>query len=164
VVPSITQFRAGLATGSGSISVRTALAGFEIWRIPSQGGSAEQVTRDGAYVARESADSKTLYYTKTSVGPSPLFARPLGGGNEKQILERVLYRGFDVFEDGIYYLDGRGESKIWFHEFATGRGHMISPIKGQLFNYLSVSPDQKTILFTLGAESGSDLMLIENFH
>ena len=54
---------------------------FEIWRIPSQGGSAEQVTRDGGYVARESADGKTLYYTKTSssgpVGSQNLIKRKI---------------------------------------------------------------------------------------
>src|SRR5207302_1584076 len=48
---------------------------FEIWRAPAQGGSAGQITRNGGYVALESADSKTLYYSKSSSGP--LYARPL---------------------------------------------------------------------------------------
>jgi hypothetical protein len=52
--------------------------------------------------------------------------------NEKQILEMVLNRGFAMFEDGIYYLHGRSGSEIWFHEFATGRGHMVSAIEGRL--------------------------------
>jgi Tol biopolymer transport system component len=68
---------------------------FEIWRMPSQGGAAEQVTRAGGYVGRESADGKTLYFTKTS-GDGPLYARPLSGGDEKQVLDYVARRAFVV--------------------------------------------------------------------
>ena len=134
--------------------------------MPSQGGPAEQITRDGGYVALESPDGRTLYYTKTG-HDGPLFARPPGGGDEKQVLESVARRGFAVFEDGIYYLyaDSTGAVKceIRFHEFATGRSRLVSAIEGRLHTYLSVSPDRKTFLFTLVASPGSDLMLIENF-
>jgi Tol biopolymer transport system component/tRNA A-37 threonylcarbamoyl transferase component Bud32 len=141
---------------------------FEIWRMPFQGGAAEQVTRDGGYVARESTDGRTLYYTKTG-GNGPLFGRPLSGGDEKQVLEMVEERGFVALEDGIYYLypsflyPGGEGSEIRFHEFATGHKRTISHIEGQLDVYLSVSRDRKTFLFTLSASAGSDLMLIENF-
>ncbi|MDQ2947632.1 MAG: hypothetical protein M3Y27_17150, partial [Acidobacteriota bacterium] len=139
---------------------------FEIWRMPSEGSSTEQFTHDGGYVAIESPDGRTLYYTKTG-GDGPLFARPLGGGDEKQVLESVARRGFAVFEDGIYYLyaDSRGAAKceIRFHEFATGRSRLVGPIEGRLGLYLSVSPDRKTFLFTRVASAESDLMLIENF-
>jgi hypothetical protein len=135
---------------------------FEIWRIPFQGGSAEQVTRDGGYVASESADGK-LYYTKTS-SFGPLFARPLIGGDEKQTLEMVQNRGFTVVDDGIYYLHAGKTSEIWFYEFADGSSHMVNAIEApRLGQYLSVSPKRKTFLFTVSASAGSDLMLIENF-
>jgi len=136
---------------------------FEIWRIPFQGGSAEQVTRDGGYVARESADGKLLYYTKTS-SSGPLFARPLVGGDEKQTLEMVQFRGFTVVDDGIYYLHAGKTSEIRFHQLADGSSHMVNAIEApRLGQYLSVSPKRKTFLFTVSASAGSDLMLIENF-
>jgi len=76
----------------------------------------------------------------------------------------VGQRVFVVFEDGIYYFyPSGGGTEIQFHEFGTGRSRLVSLIEGRLSNYLSVSPDQKTFLFTLGASAGSDLMLIENF-
>ncbi len=138
----------------------------EIWRMPAQGGAAEQITRDGGYVALESPDGRTLYYTKDR-DYGPLFVRPLGGGEEKQVLERVAVRGFAMFEDGIYYLyaDSPGAAKyeIRFHEFSTGRNRLIGPIDGRLSWYLSVSADRQTFLFTRFAAPGSDLMLIENF-
>jgi Tol biopolymer transport system component len=134
----------------------------EIWRMPFQGGAAEQITRDSGNVAQESPDGKTLYYTKTS-GESPLYAQPRGGGDEKQVLDLVVARGFVVFGDGIYYLNRRGAKyEIRFYEFATRRSRLVSLIEGRLGLYLSVSPDRQTFLFSLVHSQGSDLMLIEN--
>jgi Tol biopolymer transport system component/DNA-binding winged helix-turn-helix (wHTH) protein len=137
---------------------------FEIWRMPSHGGAAEQITRGGGFLALESVDGKTIYYTKTSLD-GPLFSQSFGGGEEKQVLARVVNRGIAVFEDGIYYFAVTGPMKfeIRFHEFATGRSRVISPIEGPLFNGLSVSPDRKTFLFTLVANAEIDLWMIENF-
>ena len=139
---------------------------WEIWRVPAQVGTAEQITTDGGYVALESADGKNLYYTKTgSYGGEPLYVRPLGSAEERRLLEGVAARGFDVFEDGIYYLAATGPRKaeIRFHEFATGRSRSVSAIDAPLGLGLSVSPNRRTILFTEFASGGIDLMLIENF-
>jgi Tol biopolymer transport system component len=136
----------------------------EIWRISNQGGPAAQITREREYVSFESPDAQTLYYTKTG-GDGPLFVRSLNGGEEAQSLERVVKRGFFVFEDGIYYLDRIGPQKyeIRFYDRGTGRSRVVGPIDGELDIGLSVSPDRKTFLFTWLASVGSDLMLIENF-
>jgi len=79
----------------------------------------------------------------------------------------VAQRGFDVFEDGIYYLStGSGRPakfEIRFHDFATGRSRLISPLEVRVSLGLSASTDRKTFLFTQFAAAGSDLMLIENF-
>jgi Tol biopolymer transport system component len=136
---------------------------FEIWRVSSQGGAAERITRDGGFMAIESPDARTLYYTKRG-GDGPLYARPLAGSEERQVLGEVAFRGFDVFEDGIYYL-GHGrplKTEIRFHNFVGGRSRVISEILWPSLG-LSVSPDRKTFLYSLWAPVGSDLMLIENF-
>jgi Tol biopolymer transport system component len=138
---------------------------FEIWRVAAQGGTAKQITRDGGHTAAESPDAKTLYYVKTSVEQAqPLYARPLDGGEEKQVLERVEGRSFVVFQDGVYYLYNSvpGGYEIRFHDFASGHSRVVCRIDGQLHLGLSVSPDRKTFLFSR-LSSGSDLMLIENF-
>ena len=95
---------------------------FEIWRIPAQGGTAEQVTREGGHTALESPDGKTLYYTKTGSTTTALFMKPLGGAEERELLEKVYGRGFAVFNDGIYYLAPAGNRRyeIRFYEFANG--------------------------------------------
>ncbi len=139
---------------------------WEIWRMPAQGGFAEEITTDGGYVALESADGKTLYYTKTgSYGGVPLYARTLGGSEERRVVEAVAGRGFDVLRDRIYYITAIGPrtAEIRFHELATGRSRIVSTIEARPGLGLSVSPDRKIILFTQFVSGGTDLMLIENF-
>jgi len=92
----------------------------EIWRIPAGGGTAVQVTRDGGYVAFESTDGKTLYYTLSEGGVEGLYAKQLPDGEEKQVLkDGVDARGFAVFSDGVYYLHQHGANsyEIRFREF-----------------------------------------------
>lgn len=62
----------------------------EIWRVPVAGGEPEQITTQGGYLARESADGKLLYYTKQP--SSPLFAKALGSSAETQVLDWVHQR------------------------------------------------------------------------
>jgi Tol biopolymer transport system component/tRNA A-37 threonylcarbamoyl transferase component Bud32 len=138
----------------------------EIWRMPAQGGAAEQITQDGGYVALESVDGKTLYYTKSgSYSGVPLYARPLDANEERQVLDQVAGRGFVVLEDGIYYLSYTGlrTAEIRFQELATGRSRAVGPIPAPVGLGLSVSPDRKTFLFAEWAAAEFDLMLIENF-
>ena len=136
----------------------------EIWRIALGGGVAERITENGGCVAFESTDGRTLFYNKGIA--SPLFARSLDGGSERQVLDHVAWSAFAVFEDGIYYL-GRpgadGKYPLQFHEFSTGSSRLLTTIEGPLWQFLSVSPDRKTFLFTSDTSAGADLLLLENF-
>jgi Tol biopolymer transport system component len=138
----------------------------EIWRIPAGGGTAVQVTHNGGFVAFESTDGKTLYYTLSEGGAEGLYAKQLPDGEEKQVLkEGVATRGFAVFSGAVYYLHQRGVSsyEIRFHEFAGGQTRVVGEIEGAIGLGLAVSPDRKTFLFTKFSDAGADLMLIENF-
>jgi Tol biopolymer transport system component/predicted Ser/Thr protein kinase len=140
----------------------------EIWRIPAAGGESAQVTDNGGYVAFESWDSQTLYYTKDpSVASSaPLFAKPLAGAGEQKVLDSVVARGFVVVEDGIYYIaraDKEGAYPLQFFDFATGKSRLLTRIEAQPYPGLTVSPDRQTVLFSVAKPINFDLMLIENF-
>jgi hypothetical protein len=79
-------------------------------------------------------------------------------------LEGVAGRGFDILEDGIYYLALSGQqTEIRLYELATGRSRIVSATEGGPGLGLSVSRNRKTILFTKFVSAGADLMLIENF-
>ena len=137
----------------------------EIWRVPSGGGNAVQVTDAGGWAAFESVDGKTLFYSK--FGASTLYARPLGGGREREILGDfdAPTRDFAVFNDGLYYcgIPKNGSRPILFFSFATGKSRPLGRVDGATFFGFTVSPDRKSILVSKSSSSGRDLMQIENF-
>jgi hypothetical protein len=71
-----------------------------------------------------------------------------------------------VTERGIYYgaPPHAGEERyIQFFDFATGASKPVVLAKRPFHVGMSVSPDSRHILFDQYDESGSDLMLVENF-
>jgi Tol biopolymer transport system component len=154
----------------------------DIWRIPAAGGTAERLTREGGTFARESFDGRLLFYQRGPYdAPSPLLARPVGGGPEREIVHCVHTWGFAVTAVGIFYADcpsGQGgepslhslelatgrDHVLGTLELATGRGHVLGTLEGYSYlTGLAVSPDGRTILFSKWVSRGADLMMIENF-
>jgi Tol biopolymer transport system component/serine/threonine protein kinase len=137
---------------------------FETWRVPFAGGAAEQITKEGGFAAAESTDGTALFYTKAV--SSPLFARPLSGGAERQLLDWVSSRAFFPVNNGIYYIGRRsdnGQSALQFFPFSGRTSRLLTNLDGVIGLGLSVSPDRTAILFTKTAKSGDNLMMIENF-
>ena len=134
----------------------------EIWRVPFAGGSPERLRADGN--GQESADGKTLFYIKSD--RSPLFAKPLSGGPETQVLPLVAFNAFVPVEDGIYYIGQQGEDRKYpleFFQFSSNTSRLLAKIEGALDTGFSVSPDRRSILFSKRASNGENLMMIENF-
>jgi Tol biopolymer transport system component len=136
----------------------------EIWRISFAGGVAEQITKEGGFMGYESADGTRLFYTKAA--SSPLFAKPLSGGAERQLLDWVSLPAFVPVDDGIYYIGRRAANRqypLQFFQFSNQTSKVLTNIDGEINYGLTVSPDRMDILFTKSVKSGSDLMMIENF-
>lgn len=53
----------------------------QIWKIPATSGTEVQITKQGGYVAFESADGQDLYYTKEQ----ELWKMPVRGGDERRV-------------------------------------------------------------------------------
>ncbi len=138
---------------------------FELWKMPAEGGEAVQVTRNGGHIGLESPDGKHLYYTKSRFEDS-LWRLPVGGGEEEKILEPVIGASLAVTARGIYFARPRqpqGGNPIEFRDFSTGKTTTIATTPAPIFWCLSVSPDERYLLYTQGDQIGSDLMLVENF-
>jgi hypothetical protein len=126
-----------------------------------------QVTRGGGHVAFESPDGKWLYFTTKNELRTPLWRMPAGvaGGLEEQVLPFIYMRAFAPTLAGLYFLsppDRRSISTIEFWD----QGGKITPVatlpKPNTWG-LTVSPDQKRLLYTQFDQNEHDLLMVSNF-
>ena len=139
----------------------------EIWKMPSNGGEAVQITRNSGDIPQESADGKFLYYMKGWPEAVSVWRASVDGNQEAKILDSVHNAGqWTVGKEGIYFFrtsDKMGHSDICFYEFATGQIRKVLTIQRPVNARIEVSPDGGAILYSQSDESGSVLMLVENF-
>lgn len=141
----------------------------QIWKAPVAGGKPVQVTRNGGFSAKESPDGKFLYYTKATV--KGIWRMPAGGGTETLVLKEMepsLPGYWDVFDDGLYYVNVKADSKpaIEFYNFATRRSIPLVAMSNQpdpWFGGMTLSPDRKRIVFSQRQYQSSEILLGENF-
>ena len=139
----------------------------EIWKMPSNGGEALQITRNSGDTPQESADGKYLYYMKGWPEAVSVWRASVDGNQEAKVLDSVHSEGqWTVGKEGIYFFrtpDKMGHSDICFYEFATGQIRKVLTIQRLVDTHIAVSPDGGAILYPQSDESGSVLMLVENF-
>jgi hypothetical protein len=124
----------------------------------------------------ESPDGAFLYYVETLDKPSPLWRRPVSGGDPVQVLEGVFFGNYVVLQGGIYYIDKpsgqggvyyldkpSGETRLQYFDFATRRSTTVARNLGAVDAFLTASPDGRTLLYCRVDSSVDDLMLVENF-
>lgn len=131
----------------------------QVWKMDADGRNPRQITRHGGYLAFESFDGRSLYYSGAD-GDSPLMRVPVDGGEETQVLPRVYEFGFCITPKGILFSRGNG---IEYLDSESGKVIPFFQPSGQMTVGLSLSPDQRHVLFPQRESSGSDLMLVENF-
>ena len=138
--------------------------GPQIWRIPAEGGPASQVTKNGGGVALESVNGKLLFYSKYS--EPGLWMLPLDGGIESQVLPSLYsIDTFAITKAGIYFACRMAEdgASLGFMSFSPRFIKEIARIKSPISSNFAVSPDGSSLLYEQADQTGSDLMLVENF-
>ena len=139
----------------------------EIWKMPASGGEAVQITRNSGDAPQESPDSKFLYYMKGWPEAVSVWRAQVDGSQETKVLDSVHSEGqWTVGKEGIYFFrtpDKMAHSDICFYDFATGQIMKVLTIQPPVDNHIAASPDGRTVLYPQSDESGSVLMLVENF-
>jgi Tol biopolymer transport system component/DNA-binding winged helix-turn-helix (wHTH) protein len=141
--------------------------GVQIWKMPAHGGAAVQLTAsDGAQLPHESPDGKIIYYLRQD--RSEIWSVPAQGGKEVRVTgpTQRYPAGLAVTPEGIYYSapPHAGEERfIRFLNLSTGENTPVVVAKRPFHAGMSVSPDGRYMLFDQYDESGSDLMMVENF-
>jgi Tol biopolymer transport system component len=139
----------------------------EIWKMPSSGGEAVQITRNSGDMPQESPDGRFLFYMKGWPEAVTVWRTLPDGSQEVKVLDSVDGGGeWTVGKEGMYFFrtpDKMGYRDLCFYEFATGQIRKIITTQRPLESHIGVSPDGRTILYPQFDESGSVLMLVENF-
>jgi hypothetical protein len=137
--------------------------------MPAEGGKATQITNsEGGLSPVESRDGKTLFYCH-EVPEKGVWKIPAQGGMAERVTGPLSEEncGLAVTDEGIYFaaaLDSRNRHSIRFFSFSTGRTRDVVVSDRPMGTLgLSVSPDQRFVLFVQRDQSGSDLMLIRDF-
>jgi Tol biopolymer transport system component/predicted Ser/Thr protein kinase len=141
---------------------------WQIWKAPAQGGDTVQVTKGGGREAFESVDGKLLFYSK-SQGPG-IWSVPVEGGEETQVINKAGQSIWGVARDGICFFDWKDavHPLMQFYNFRDRRWTTLYEFpQGTLLDggntAISVSPDERWILYTQIDQAGSNLVLVENF-
>jgi Tol biopolymer transport system component/DNA-binding winged helix-turn-helix (wHTH) protein len=141
----------------------------EIWRQPSRGGPAQQITRSGGYVPHESADGKYVYFTKAA--DPGVWRIPCAGGAEEPVpaITGLVEKGYwTVTSRGYYWfaqIEGLYPSLLFF-DFATQKTRVLMKGEQSLMPSvagISVSPGDEWVLFTLRERMVRRIMLAEGF-
>ena len=151
----------------------------QVWKVPvegeePEGAAAVQVTRQGGVVAFESPDGKWVYYAKTRGRPNAIWRVPAVGGEEAPVVAGLssIRPSWTVVEEGVYFADrdpasfpGEGWG-VKFLNLRDGRVSLITELPNRPHHGsggLDVSPNGAWLIVSQQDQSGSDLMLAENF-
>src|SRR5260370_24561348 len=138
---------------------------FQLWKVPSHGGSPVQITQSGGLAAAESHDGRFLYYCKYEA--SGVWRIPRGGGNEEKILDQPgqIWYNWVLGKKVIYFIrdgDSRPASVDYF-ELATHKVVHITTLDKEPGWGLSLAPDGKSLLYVEPEFSESNIMVVKNF-
>lgn len=136
---------------------------WRIWKVPSSGGKPTGVTRLGSVWPKESVDGKTLFY----VNDEKLWKMPTSGGKQELVIDEPIDDyNYAIGASGVYFIPAFGaklRKTIRYFRFATGKAEQLMPLDKSPGLGLSVSPDERWLLWSQFDQEGSDIMLIDNF-
>lgn len=140
---------------------------WEVWKVHLDSGALHQVTQGGGYAALETPGNPLLYFTKRHT--SGLWAMPKTGGPAERVLSNLTpgdWGNWALFQHGLYFLDRSkpGLPGISYVDFTTHQTQWIAPVPGDPFwdiPLLSISPDQKWLLYASYDRHQSDLMWVD---
>jgi eukaryotic-like serine/threonine-protein kinase len=138
----------------------------QVFKIESEGGRPIQLTEHGGALPLESADAKSLFYTKTD---SRLWQIPPSGGQERQVMPDPVDgygHAYAPGRKGIYFIrqpsDGSGRT-LSFFSFANRQTTILADIAHPVELGFALSPNERLVLYSQIDHVESDLMLVDNF-
>ena len=124
----------------------------------------ERITKSGGYLIYEAPGGKSVPAVAHS---SPFVVRevPLDGGPEIERMPIRLLSPFGVTQEWIYYgvaVVGDARTKLFRTRSLSSKPELVAEIGGRADSF-DVSPDGKELIYSVGANPATDLMLIRRF-
>jgi len=134
-----------------------------LFKVPSSGGEPVRVTRHTGNSAKESPEGKTLFFVRDN----RLWRITQGGREELVFSEPVDEFNYDVTSKVVFFIPPPGapsRMSIRFFNLETGQAGEVMRLEKAPCLGLSVSADERFLLYSQYDQEGSDLMLIDNFN
>ena len=142
-------------------------AGERIYRVPREGGKPEVVTTARGFWPLESLDGKTLYFAENSGTSFTLHMASLYPTGTEIKIEGMPTLSFllnwEVVPDGVHFFPMDDHLTVSYFDFSTKKVHRVFKVGGGAFLGMSVSLDERYILYPEFDDYQSDIMLVENF-
>jgi Tol biopolymer transport system component/DNA-binding winged helix-turn-helix (wHTH) protein len=138
-----------------------------IYRIPSQGGNATRVTEHASYFVLANGDG--VFFNVKQPRMVAIWSKPAQEDTEAPLqgMPKLPYsESWTVTSKGVYYTDSVSTPPgVHFYNFAnrTSRQVLTLPQKPTAGGGMSVSPDDRWLLYTQTDDQQSDIMLVEHF-
>ena len=139
----------------------------QVFKVPAAGGKPAQLTTKGGFIAKEAPDGK-IYYLRPA-GRNELWSIDSDGQNESRVpgIPEMAWPAFDVTARGIYYIDPiSGDEVIHFYNFGTRKIGTALKLSGRALPYaaqISISPNEKDLLYSQTTRDEADIVLVEGF-
>jgi Tol biopolymer transport system component len=139
---------------------------WQLWKVPSHGGTPVQVTMQGGFAAWEAPDYY-LYYAKDRDDGPELWRVPVGGGAEAPVFPRIQpldWADWAVTEKGIFFVatGPQGFPVLNFFDFSTMAIKRVAAMDQPPF-WLGAQADGSSVVFDVPGNEASHVMVLENF-
>jgi Tol biopolymer transport system component len=140
-----------------------------VYRCSASGGDAIAISKDiNGINPRESSDGKTLYFAsshdKSALKQVALPAQP---GAESKVDGMPRIREAELWtlsRAGIYFVPDDAPRSVRYFDFASKQVRPIFEVDKDFDSGLSVSPDDRWIIYSQVGDVNSDIMLVDHFH
>ena len=135
---------------------------FHLWKVRAEGGMPIQVTRNSGFMAFESRDGRSVYYSRlTQPG---IWNVPVDGGAERLACpdpEPDDWANWAVSDDGIYFMNSRPglAADIKFMEFSSGKISLVGKTEKPSFFGLTLSSDKKALIYSQRDRDEHDIVM-----
>jgi Tol biopolymer transport system component/DNA-binding winged helix-turn-helix (wHTH) protein len=140
-----------------------------VYRCPASGGDAVLLSEGTEAInARESLDGKTAYFVsnheKSTLNQANLPPQP---GTVSKVDGMPRISGAELWtlsRAGIYFVAADAPRSLRYFDFATRQVRPIFEVDKDFESGLSISADDRWIMYSLVGDENSDVMLVDHFH